>query len=87
MRIYRLANADKRKTIDLRNYSETIESIVTSIVPNATVIVNESEYIILTEISKGQVIKIGRGLAQSELGDFCMSRPILFIGEKSNNNL
>lgn len=82
MRIYRLADTQKRKETDLLDYAELIEKIVTSVVPGAVVIVSESDYTILSDISKGQMIKIGRALAHSELGKFCISRPILFVGEE-----
>ena len=82
MRIYRLADTQKRKETDLQDYAELIEKIVTSIVPGAVVIVSESDYTILSDITKGQMIKIGRALAHSELGQFCISRPILFVGEE-----
>ncbi len=84
MRIYRLADAQKRKEIDLRDYEEIIVAIVTSVVPHADVVVGKSEYTIMTDITKGEVIKIGRALAHSELGQFCISRPILFVGEEIN---
>lgn len=85
MRLYRLASSQNRKVIDLRNYETIIVTIVTSVVPLADVVVSESEYIILTDITKGEAIKIGRALAHSELGQFCISRPILFIGEEIEN--
>jgi len=82
MRLYRLADAQKRKEIDLRNYRELIETIVISVVPDADVIVGVSDYTIMSDIKKGEVIKIGRALAHSELGKYCISRPILFVGEE-----
>ena len=82
MRIYRLADVQMRKEIDLRDYENLIVSIITSVVPDADVVVGVSEYTIMTDISKGQAIKIGRALAHSKLGTFSISRPILFIGQE-----
>lgn len=84
MRIYRLANVQKRQEIDLRDYEEIIISIITEIVPDADVVVGVTDYTIMTDITKGQAIKIGRALAHSSLGTFSISRPILFVGEQLN---
>ena len=84
MRIYRLANFQKRKEIDLRDYEDLIISIITKVLPDADVVVGIEEYTIMSDITKGQAIKIGRALAHSKLGDFCISRPILFVGEEIN---
>ena len=84
MRIYRLANVQKRKEIDLRDYEDLIISIITKVIPDADVVVGIEEYTIMSDITKGQAIKIGRALAHSKLGVFCISRPILFVGEQLN---
>ena len=74
MRIYRLADVQMRKEIDLRDYENLIVSIITSVVPDADVVVGVSEYTIMTDISKGQAIKIGRALAHSrELGFYSVN--------------
>ena len=81
MRTYSLAHPTFRKIIDLRNYATLIDTTVSGIHPGAQVQVNKDNYVILTPITKGEAIKIGRALAHSILGQFCLSRPILFVGK------
>lgn len=80
MRTYRLAHPDYRKIIDLRDYKVLIEATIIGICPGAQLQVNQDNFVILTPITKGEAIKIGRALAHSILGQFCLSRPILFVG-------
>jgi len=83
MRTYSLANPDFKNTIDLTTYKILIEYTILSIVPTAQLQVNKNEFMILSEITTGEAIKIGKALAKTELGHFCLSRPILFVGRKN----
>ena len=85
MKTYYLANPDYRNSIDLEmNYKTLIEYTVLSIAPTATLQVNKHDFTILSDITTGEAIKIGKALAQTSLGSFCLSRPILFVSRKQN---
>ena len=81
MREYTLQDPEYRQTTDLRDYKKIIEESVEAIVPGTAVTVLQDRYIIPSDISKGDLIKIGRLIAKSELGQYCVIRPILFKGE------
>ena len=87
MRVYKLAAPYHRSYVDLRDFKDIIKQAVHQEVPNAKVVVKEDCYEIDRDISKGDAIRIGRTLASSELGKYCLQRATLFIGhtvEKSN---
>lgn len=77
-RTYKLANLEYRKEIDLRKYSALIIESVQKVVPNAKVTVNENDYIVHDDITSGDARKIGKILARSKLGKYCLQRPVLF---------
>ena len=81
MREYSLQDPEYRKTVDLRNYKTIIEDSIHQVAPDAVVTVYKDRYTITPDLSKGQLIKIGRLIAQTTLGQYCMIRPILFKGE------
>ena len=81
MREYSLQDPEYRKTVDLRNYKTIIEDSIHQVAPDAIVTVYKDRYTITPDLSKGQLIKIGRLIAQTTLGQYCMIRPILFKGE------
>lgn len=83
---YVLADKVNRAMIDLSEFKEVIQSIVTSVIPGAEVKVESEGYSITTAegcISNGDVRKIGRRLAQTNLGKFTMYKPSLFISVPS----
>lgn len=77
---YRLEDTKKRKQVDLRNYKTLIITIVHDIHPGAKVKVVSDGYYLSDDISRGEKIKIGRLLAKTELGQYCLNRPVLFRG-------
>ena len=80
---YALADASLRNKVNLKDYEDVISSAILSVFPKAKFKVFEYCYEIYSPINKGQILKIGRTLAHSDLGKFCLSRPILFVGRKS----
>lgn len=80
MRKYSLANPAFRD-VDLRDYTDVIISKVHEIVPSATVIVERDGYILDDNITRGQVIKIGRNVAKSQLWKYRLPRDLLFVGK------
>lgn len=83
MREYSLQDPEYRETVDLRNYKGIIENSVFAIAPTAVVTVYKDKYTITPDLPKGDLIKIGRLIAHTDLGQYCMIRPILFKGEVS----
>ena len=81
MREYSLQDPEYRKTVDLRNYKTIIEDSIHQVAPAAVVTVYKDRYTITPDLSKGQLIMIGRLIAHTKLGQYCMIRPILFKGE------
>lgn len=83
MREYYLQDPEYRKTVDLTNYSKLIEDAVHEVSPTTKVNVYSDHYTISPDLSKGDIIKIGRNLAQmSKLGQYCIIRSLLFKGEE-----
>ena len=82
MRVYSLANPDYRKNVDLREYEKYIREAVLNTNANLQVVVDKSSYAIPDTVTIGEAIKIGRAIAKSPLGQYCMERPVLFIGAK-----
>ena len=80
MREYSLQDPGYRKKVDLRNYKKLIEDSVLAIAPTAVVTVYKDKYTITPDLPKGDLIKIGRLIAHTDLGQYCMIRPILFKG-------
>jgi hypothetical protein len=80
MRAYQLADVSLRESVNLTVYEDVIKEIIHQVIPSAEVIVQPDRYLIKNEISKGDAIRIGRNIAHSELGRFCLQRAILFIG-------
>lgn len=80
MRVYELANTELRGSVNLINYEEIIKQIIKDIAPQVKVTVEPDRYILDREISKGQAIRIGRKIAKSRLGRYCLQRSILFVG-------
>ena len=78
MRKYRLASGKARRTVDLRDYTATIEEAVREAIPTATVEVYETYYTVSPTPTKSQAIKIGRRICQSALAQHCVMIPKLF---------
>lgn len=77
---YRFANTEERHLVDLRKYKTLITDTVQKVHPGAKVKVEADGYLLPHTVSRGEIIKIGRMLAKSELGKYCLNRPVLFIG-------
>lgn len=83
MREYYLQDTEYRRTVDLTNYKKLIEDAVHDVSPTTKVEVFTDHYTISPDLSKGDVIKIGRNLAQTDkLGQYCIIRSLLFKGEQ-----
>lgn len=77
---YRLEDIKKRRLVDLRKHEIMITEIVQSVHPKAKVKVVADGYYLSDDISRGEKIIIGRLLAKTELGQYCLNRPVLFRG-------
>lgn len=89
MRKYSFAATDHRNTINLTDYRDLIIETIHNICPNIEVRVEEDGYYLPEDVPRGDKIKIGRALAQTKLGTYCVNRPLLFIGknvEEQKNN-
>ena len=86
MRKYSLASTDAKRTVDLRDYSQLIEETVHEIIPEASVSVYETYYIVSPTPSRGDAIKIGRKLSSMELGKYCIQIPKLFTSRSIKEN-
>lgn len=84
MRSYQLADAEHREKVDLTKYEKIIVKIITDEVPEAEVIVEENQYFVTPDLTRGQAIRIGKAIASSDIGKYTMFRPSLFVGKKVN---
>lgn len=80
MRIYELANTELRGEVNLLDYKNIIKQVINEEAPTVKVTIEPDRYILDTDISKGQAIRIGKKIAQSQLGQYCLLRSILFVG-------
>lgn len=80
MRIYELANVELRGEVSLLDYKDIIEQVIKEEAPEVKVTIEPDRYILDTDISKGQAIRIGRKIAKSDLGQYCLLRSTLFLG-------
>lgn len=91
MRKYTLASSSARDSVDLRDYQQTIEDAVHTVMPTATVQVEASCYYVSPTPSQGDAVRIGRLICQSDLKVHCIQIPKLFSsinlgGSKKNGN-
>lgn len=77
MRKYTLASAD-RADVDLRVYQAEIMDAIHSVMPTATVRVDKDCYIVDPTPDRGDVIRIGRKICESDLKHYCIRIPKLF---------
>ena len=82
MRVYSLANPEYRNTVNLLDFERHIKKAVKNTNPDLEVVVDEHSYAIPDTVTTGEVIKIGRAIAKSPLGKYCLERPVLFIGAR-----
>ncbi len=82
MRVYSLANPAYRNTVNLRDFEKDIRKAVKNTNPDLDVVVDEHSYAIPDTVTTGEVIKIGRAIAKSPLGQYCLERPVLFVGAR-----
>ena len=73
MREYSLQDPEYRKTVDLRNYKTIIEDSVHQVSSDAIVTVFKDRYTITPDLTKGQLIKIGRLIAHTNLGQYWLT--------------
>lgn len=78
MRKYILASPTEREKIKLTGYESVIEKAVHTFMPDATVHVEDDCYYVDPSPSKGDAIKIGRMICQSDLKHCCVQIPKLF---------
>lgn len=78
MRKYTLASQSARKSVDLRNYTDIITDAVHSVMPTATVRVEQNCYYVSPTPSQGDAVRIGRLICQSQLKQHCILIPKLF---------
>lgn len=81
MRKYIFANPLFRD-VDLTKYEDLIIEKIHEVVPDAKVIVEKNGYILEENVSRGDVIKIGRNIAASDLWAYRLPRDLLFVGKK-----
>ena len=82
MRVYSLANPEYRRAVNLQDFEKDIRRAVKNTNPSLEVVVDEHSYAIPDTVTTGEVIKIGRGIAKSPLGKYCLERPVLFVGAR-----
>lgn len=82
MRVYSLANPEYRRTVNLQDFEKDIRRAVKNTNPGLEVVVDEHSYAIPDTVTTGEVIKIGRAIAKSPLGKYCLERPVLFVGAR-----
>ena len=78
MRKYTLASSDARSSVDLRVYTEIIESAVHEFMPHAVVQVEKDYYCVDPTPKQGEAIRIGRQICKSGLCQYCVQIPKLF---------
>ncbi len=78
-----------RNEINLEDYKSTIQLAVQTVLEDledADIIVEEKRFVILDQnILNEDARAIGRLLARSPLGDYCIDRPVLFVGRNRGN--
>lgn len=77
MRKYTLASAD-REDVDLRNYKAEITEAIHSVMPTARVRVDRDCYFVSPTPNRGDAIRIGRKICESDLKHYCVKVPKLF---------
>ena len=78
MRKYTLASPGAREDVDLREYENIITEAVHKYVPKAEVRVEKHCYYVSPEPKKGDAVRIGRLICQSDLKIYCVQIPKLF---------
>lgn len=81
MRKYVFANPIYRD-VDLTKYEDLIVEKIHEVVPSAKVVVQKDGYILDEDVTRGEVIKIGRNIAASDLWSYRYPRDLLFVGKK-----
>lgn len=81
MRKYYLASSKYRNSVNLRDYKQVITDAVHSEMPDTKLTIHADYYTLDEQPTRGQAIRIGRKIAGSSLGKYCMIRPILFVGK------
>lgn len=77
MRKYTLASTD-RDDVDLRAYKAEIIEAVHSVMPAAQVRIDKDCYYVLPTPNRGDAIRIGRKICESDLKHYCIKVPKLF---------
>lgn len=78
MRKYTLAASSSKENVDLRDYETVIIEAVQSVMPEATVTVEQSCYYVTPTPKPGDARKIGRQICKSGLSYYCIQIPKLF---------
>ena len=77
MRQYTLASPD-REDVDLRAYKDDIIDAVHTYMPEAMVRVDKDRYYVDPTPSRGDAIRIGKKICESDLKIYCIRIPKLF---------
>lgn len=82
MREFYFADAMCRNEIDLKEFEAVIQLAVQTVLDDARIIVEEKRFIILDNgLADIEARMIGKLLAGTQLGSYCINRPILFVGK------
>lgn len=84
MREFYLTDLMCREDIDLKKYQSVIQLAVQTVLDDLEeddIIVEEKRFVILDhDIQNEEAREIGRLLVSTPLGNFCINRPVLFVG-------
>ena len=86
MRKYILADGRKRCKVDLRDYKDIIEAAVQEFAPGNKVVVASDYYIVESQLSQSQAVKIGRKICESDLKYHCVKLSKLFNSKLVKEN-
>ena len=87
MRKYMLADGNKRGKVDLRDYKDIIVSAVQEFAPGNKVVVTSDYYIVESQLSQSQAVKIGRKICESDLKYHCVKLSKLFNSKLVKENV
>lgn len=87
MRKYSLASLGARSNVDLRDYSDVIESAVHEAMPDAVVSVECDCYYVSPTPSQADAVRIGRRICKSALNKHCVHIPKLFSSIEVKNSM
>ena len=87
MRKYMLADGSKRGIVDLRDFTDVITAAVQEFAPGNKVVVTSDYYIVESQLSQSQAVKIGRKICESDLKYHCIKLSKLFNSKLVKENV